>query len=87
MNTPGMRWLEQACQVGFAQRNERAQLYAFDMLAGDGEDHRQSPLSLRSLLEMGDRLSAQRKARTTRRKAMPPSVPNVRQVVDDADQK
>ena len=44
MNTPGMRWLEQACQVGFAQRNERAQLYAFDKLAGDGEDHRHLPL-------------------------------------------
>ena len=29
------------------RRNERAQLYAFDMLAGDGEDHRQLPLSLR----------------------------------------
>jgi len=27
--------------------NERAQLYAFDMLAGDGEDQRQLPLSLR----------------------------------------
>ena len=49
MNTPGMRWLEQACQVGFAQRNERAQLYAFDMLAGGGEDQRQLPLSLRKI--------------------------------------
>jgi ATP-dependent DNA ligase len=29
------------------RHNERAQLYAFDMLAGDGEDHRQLPLSLR----------------------------------------
>jgi ATP-dependent DNA ligase len=28
------------------KRNEQAQLYAFDMLAGDGEDHR-LPLSLR----------------------------------------
>src|SRR5215467_11957226 len=29
------------------RHNERAQLYAFDMLAGDGEDQRQLPLSLR----------------------------------------
>ena len=29
------------------KHNERAQLYAFDMLAGDGEDHRQLALSLR----------------------------------------
>src|SRR5262249_57414188 len=29
------------------RHNERAHLYAFDMLAGDGEDHRQLPLSLR----------------------------------------
>jgi ATP-dependent DNA ligase len=29
------------------RHNERVQLYAFDMLAGDGEDHRQLPLSLR----------------------------------------
>ena len=29
------------------RHNERAQLCAFDMLAGDGEDHRQLPLSLR----------------------------------------
>jgi ATP-dependent DNA ligase len=29
--------------------NERAQLYAFDLLAGDGEDHRQLPLSLRKI--------------------------------------
>jgi hypothetical protein len=28
------------------RHNERAQLYAFDMLAGDGEDQRQLPLSL-----------------------------------------
>jgi ATP-dependent DNA ligase len=27
--------------------NELAQLYAFDMLAGDGENHRRLPLSLR----------------------------------------
>jgi bifunctional non-homologous end joining protein LigD len=31
------------------RHNERAQLYAFDMLAGDGEDHRQLPLSLRKI--------------------------------------
>jgi ATP-dependent DNA ligase len=29
--------------------NERAQLYAFDMLAGDGEDQCQLPLSLRKI--------------------------------------
>jgi bifunctional non-homologous end joining protein LigD len=29
--------------------NERAQLYAFDMLGGDGEDHRQLPLLLRKI--------------------------------------
>ena len=29
------------------RHNERPQLYAFDMLAGDGEDQRQLPLSLR----------------------------------------
>jgi ATP-dependent DNA ligase len=29
------------------KHDERAQLYAFDMLAGDGEDQRQLPLSLR----------------------------------------
>jgi len=29
------------------QRNEQAHLYAFDTLAGDGEDHRRLPLSLR----------------------------------------
>ena len=29
------------------RHNERAHLYAFDVLAGDGEDHRQLPLSLR----------------------------------------
>jgi bifunctional non-homologous end joining protein LigD len=29
------------------KHDKRAQLYAFDMLAGDGEDHRQLPLSLR----------------------------------------
>jgi bifunctional non-homologous end joining protein LigD len=29
------------------RHNERAQLYAFDMLAGDGEDQRQLPASLR----------------------------------------
>ena len=29
------------------RHNERAQLYAFDMLAGDGEDQRQLPLSPR----------------------------------------
>ena len=29
------------------RHNERAHLYAFDMLAGDGEDQRQLPLSLR----------------------------------------
>jgi bifunctional non-homologous end joining protein LigD len=29
------------------RHNERAQLYAFDMLAGDGEDQRQLPLSSR----------------------------------------
>ena len=29
------------------RHNERAQLYAFDMLAGDGEDQRQLPLSRR----------------------------------------
>jgi hypothetical protein len=28
-------------------RSEQAQLYAFDMLAGDGEDHHRLPLSLR----------------------------------------
>jgi ATP-dependent DNA ligase len=27
--------------------HEQAQLYAFDMLAGDGDDHRRLPLSLR----------------------------------------
>jgi bifunctional non-homologous end joining protein LigD len=31
------------------RHNERAQLYAFDMLAGDGEDQRQLPLSLRKI--------------------------------------
>ena len=29
------------------KHHEQAQLYAFDMLAGDGEDHRQLTLSLR----------------------------------------
>jgi ATP-dependent DNA ligase len=29
--------------------NERAQLGAFDMLSGDGEDHRRLPLSLRKI--------------------------------------
>ena len=29
------------------RHDERAQLYAFDMLAGDGEDHHYLPLSLR----------------------------------------
>ena len=31
------------------RHNKRAQLYAFDMLAGDGEDQRQLPLSLRKI--------------------------------------
>jgi len=31
------------------RHNERAQLYAFDMLAADGEDQRQLPLSLRKI--------------------------------------
>jgi ATP-dependent DNA ligase len=34
-----------ALQAG--KRNEHVQLYAFDMLAGDGEDHRRLTLSLR----------------------------------------
>ena len=29
------------------KHNDEAQLYAFDMLAGDGDDHRRLPLSLR----------------------------------------
>ena len=45
--------------------------------------------SLRSLLETGDRLSAQQKSAhaKTRWEAIPTSVPNVGQIVDDADQK
>jgi ATP-dependent DNA ligase len=31
------------------RHDERAQFYAFDMLAGDGEDQRQLPLSLRKI--------------------------------------
>jgi hypothetical protein len=35
--------------------NERAQFYAFDMLAGDGEDQRQLALSLRKTNPLGRR--------------------------------
>jgi ATP-dependent DNA ligase len=53
------------------RHNERVQLYAFDMLAGDGEDHRQLPLSLRktNLARLLRRIPAYSSLSTSRAKS------------------